>query len=225
MFKKIGCLHAHYSNIAYIEQAAAAIGLELIHFVDPGLIGKMTADPSFDQSRAQNKVIEQIEWISQSNVDATLITCTHYIAYLEEERLNVSVPIIKIDEPFFHYVCQNDGPQVLLFTNPATVEGTVNRLNAYALDHEKQPGPIDIHVVEDAFELVMQGKKEQYVQAISSDIKKLLDTGKNAALSVAQLSMVNAAEKTELETGITIGNPLRTLTAYLQEIAGPSYKV
>lgn len=202
---KIGCLHAHYSNISYIEQAAAPIGLELIHFVDPGLIGQMTANPSLDRTSAQNKVIEQIEWISRSNVDAILITCTHYIAYLDEERLNVSVPIIKIDEPFFHYVCQIEGPQVLLFTNPATVEGTMDRLNAYAHANKKQPGPIQIHIIEDAFELVMQGKKEQYAHAVSSELSHLLKSDRHTALSVVQLSMVEAAERTEHETGISIG--------------------
>jgi len=37
--KRLGCLHAHYSNIAYIEQTFFHINhIELIHFVDPGLI-------------------------------------------------------------------------------------------------------------------------------------------------------------------------------------------
>lgn len=32
--KKIGCLHAHYSNIEYIQKAIASNDLELVHFVD-----------------------------------------------------------------------------------------------------------------------------------------------------------------------------------------------
>lgn len=92
---KIGCLHAHYSNISYIEQAAAPIGLELIHFV---------------------------------------------------------------------------------------------------------------------------GKKEQYAHAVSSELNHLLKSDRHTALSVVQLSMVEAAERTEHERGISIGNPLRTLTAYLHAL-------
>jgi hypothetical protein len=36
--KRIGCLHAHYSNIEYIEEAFSAYEVEFIHFVDPGLV-------------------------------------------------------------------------------------------------------------------------------------------------------------------------------------------
>lgn len=58
---KIGCLHAHYSNIEYIE---ASIG-----------------------SKA-----DQIKWITQSGVDAILITCTGYIAILEEVETMTNLP-------------------------------------------------------------------------------------------------------------------------------------
>ena len=40
--KRLGCLHAHYSNIEYIENAFAPYNIELIHFVDPGLMYQVT---------------------------------------------------------------------------------------------------------------------------------------------------------------------------------------
>ena len=103
--KRLGCLHAHYSNIEYIENAFAPYNIELIHFVDPGLMNQVTKNKNFRESEAQRKVIEQIEWIAQCQVDAILITCTNYIALLQEDQLSTSVPIIKIDEPFFDYIC------------------------------------------------------------------------------------------------------------------------
>lgn len=36
--RRVGCLHAHHSNIAYVERAFASYEVELIHFVDPGLM-------------------------------------------------------------------------------------------------------------------------------------------------------------------------------------------
>ena len=135
--KKLGCLHAHYSNIEYIENALSPFNIELIHFVDPALMYRVTSDENFQESDAQNKVKEQIEWIAKCNVDAILITCTNYIAILQEDQLSISVPIIKIDEPYFDYICNIQQPQTILFTNPATVDGTMERLKQYANNHQK----------------------------------------------------------------------------------------
>ncbi len=91
MKKRLGCLHAHYSNIEYIENAFSPYDIELIHFVDPALIYRITSDENFKEEDAQNKVKEQMEWIAQCNVDAILITCTSYSAILQEKKLSISI--------------------------------------------------------------------------------------------------------------------------------------
>ena len=98
---------------------------------------QVTTNKNFQESDAQRKVKEQIEWIAQCQVDAILITCTNYIAILQEDQLSISVPIIKIDEPFFDYICNIGQPQTILFTNPATVEGTMERLKHHANQHKR----------------------------------------------------------------------------------------
>ncbi|MFB5086892.1 hypothetical protein PGC35_06660 [Psychrobacillus sp. PGGUH221] len=206
---KLACLHAHHSNIEYIESALVSYEIELVHFVDPGLVNRVTHDTSFCISDAQQKVKEQIEWISKSNVDAILITCTNYVALLNEADHLLSIPIIKIDEPFFEVIASIDEPQVILFTNPATVEGTLDRLNNYLSDRHKNI-EMDVVIIEDSFELLMQGLSEKYYEAISKCIHKLLEA-ENKIISVAQLSMVNASIQVEKETSITIINPLHTL--------------
>lgn len=212
--KKIGCLHAHYSNIEYIQNALATDKLEFVHFVDPGLMSRIQADKVFDEITAKNKVIEQMEWISQASVDAILITCTNYIALLDEDRLKTSIPIIKIDEPFFDSICEITEPQVLLFTNPATVEGTMRRLHAFASAHGKPIPNTETHVIENTFELIMQGKKEQYVAEVSSYISGLITMDKNKKISVAQLSMMEPAGRVEQDLNVKVGNPLQSLVTY-----------
>lgn len=218
MKRKIGCLHAHYSNIEYIQNAIASDELELVHFVDPGLMSKITADKNFDETKAKNKVIEQMEWIAQANVDAILITCTNYIALLEEDRLKTSIPLIKIDEPFFSSICNITGPQVLLFTNPATIEGTMRRLNEFASAHDKPIGNIDARVIDNTFELIMQGKKEQYIVEVSKYIKGVHASERTKKVSVAQLSMAEAADKVERESNVKIENPLNSLVTYFENL-------
>jgi hypothetical protein len=211
MRKRLGCLHAHYSNIEYIEKALFPFNIELIHFVDPALMYRVTSDENFQESDAQNKVKEQIEWIAQCNIDAILITCTNYIAILQEDQLLLSVPIIKIDEPFFDYICNIQQPQTILFTNPATVEGTVERLKHYADNHHKSLD-LEVIVINNTFDLIMQGLKEEYNQEISKFLNQIIKKEKKV-ISVAQLSMVEASQQVEYKTSKTIINPLNTLVS------------
>ncbi|AZN39503.1 aspartate/glutamate racemase family protein [Paenibacillus albus] len=215
MGQKIGCLHAHYSNIAYIEQAFAGGEVELVHYVDPGLMSRLSSqDSGFDDEQAREKVVEQMKWIAGTQVDAILITCTNYIALLDEERLNTTIPIIKIDEPFFAAICSLDEPQTVMFTNPATVDGTMNRLHAFAASRGITLEQIDVQVVPNTFELIMQGKKEAYMDELTSSMKAFFSVrGNSARLAVAQLSMVDAAQQVERELGVQIVNPLQALAS------------
>lgn len=210
MRKKLGCLHAHYSNIQYIEDAFSSFDLDLIHFVDPALMHRVTSDSNFSEADAQRKVKEQIEWMAQCAVDAILITCTNYIAILQEDELSISVPIIKIDEPYFESLCEIQEPQIILFTNPATVEGTIERLHHYANLHEKSL-ELEVTVIEDTFELIMQGLKEEYNEEILKFLTQLIN--KEKVISVAQLSMVDAARQFESEIATAIINPLNPLVS------------
>lgn len=213
MRKRIGCLHAHYSNIKYLDDALSEFNIELIHFVDPELMYRVTSDEKFQESDAQKKVNEQIAWMAQCDVDAILITCTNYIALLKEDQLSIAVPIIKIDEPFFDSICQIDQPQVILFSNPATVKGTMERLKQHA-DCHQQPLDIEVKIIHDTFDLIMQGLKKEYNQKISEFLNQMMKYN-NKTISVAQLSMVEASQQVEGDTSKLIINPLDTVVSFM----------
>ena len=86
-------MHVHHSNIDYIDKAFSAYDVELIHFVDPGLMRRLTMEPSFQKEKAGKKIAEQIKWMESSNVDAILLTCTNYIAMLKEDLLISNIPV------------------------------------------------------------------------------------------------------------------------------------
>lgn len=205
MKKRLGCLHAHFSNIDYIEQAFHSIkGIELVHFVNPGLMQQV----SKSYEGLSQKVKEQLEWIAECDMDAILITCTNYIALLNEEQLSLAIPIIKIDEPYFETICENEQPQTILFTNPATVEGTMERLQQFAKRNEKTID-VEAKVIEHTFDLIMQGKKEAYNAAIMQFLHEI--ACEKRQISVAQLSMVEAAQQFENNNGIAITHLLQSL--------------
>lgn len=208
MTKRIGCLHAHHSNIRYLEAAFAPYDVQLVHFVDPGLIHQ-AGTGNLGAAAARQKVREHLQWIAASGVAAIIITCTQYIATLGDDA-PVSLPLIKLDEPFFDHLCQQAQPCTLLFTNPATVAGTVSRLQAHAA--RKQVSlQVEPQVLVGTFELVMQGRNADYQAAVSAGLRELAATQPHRRLAVAQLSMVDAAEEVAQALGLSIAHPLEAL--------------
>src|SRR5918998_6147080 len=218
---RLGCLHMHHSNIPYIDGIIAPERVELLHFVDPGLMRRIGSDDGFPIDQAEEQVRRQLDWMASCGLDAILITCTNYIAMLADEPLDLSIPVIKIDEPFFADLLQQSSPHLLLFTNPATVEGTMRRFHHYAHRAGHQPS-IETDVMPGAFELVMAGKTEEYAKAVTDQLRELVRSGRYEAISVGQLSMAESALRITAETGMPIGNPLDSLRLHLaHELGAP----
>jgi Lhr-like helicase len=209
--KRLGCLHAHHSNIEYIEKALSHYDVEIMHFVDPSFMYRLMHDEGFQYSHAKMKVKEQVKLIAMCHVDAILMTCTNYIAMLQEEALSVSIPIIKLDDPYFESICRVEKPHIIIFTNPATVEGTMKRLYSYARNKGKT---IDVEslVISDTFELIIQGRKSEYDDKVEKFLIDIIQS-EDRIISVAQLSMVDACKRVG---GITL-NPLMVLVDSLIE--------
>ena len=204
----------HHSNIAYIDAIVDPKRVELLHFVDPGLMRRIGSDASFTPAEAEQQVRRQLAWMASCGLHAILITCTNYIAMLPDAPLDIALPLIKIDEPFFADLLRQASPHLLLFTNPATVDGTMRRFRDVARQ-EGQEDNIDVEVIEGTFELVMAGRTEEYAAAVSNRLRGLARSDDYASISVGQLSMADAAQRIMAETGRPIGNPLASLRAHL----------
>jgi hypothetical protein len=213
---RLGCLHMHHSKIPYIDGIVAPERVELLHFVDPGLMRRIGSDADFSREQAEEQVRQQLAWMASCGLDAILITCTNYIAMLPDEPLDLSIPVFKIDEPFFAHLLQQPSPHLLLFTNPATVEGTMRRFHDYAGDAGHRP-EIEVEIIPGSFELVMAGKTEEYAAAVSERLRALASSGEYSAISVGQLSMADSALRIRAETGVPIGNPLDSLRLALAD--------
>ncbi len=214
---RLGCLHAHHSNIGYIEDIIPHHALEAVHFVEPGLLQRIGSDPNFSMEDAAEQVRKQLTWMSACGVDALLVTCTNYIAAMPDEATAPDLPVIKIDEPFFAYLLQQPPRHLLLFSNPDTVEGTMQRFQEYAGARGLQP-EIEVEIIPNSFQLFVTGQTETYNRAVAERLRELLRLDRYTSLSVGQLSMVDAARRVTEETGQPIGEPLRPLRAHLEAI-------
>lgn len=214
---RLGCLHAHHSNIGYIEDIIPQGTLEAVHFVEPGLLRRIGSDVGFSREDASEQVRKQLDWIVACGVDALLITCTNYIAAMADEPSQYGIPVVKIDEPFFAYLMQQPARHLLLFSNPDTVEGAMQRLQAYAAARDMPP-QIEVEVIPNTFNLFLSGQTEAYNRAVAERLRELVRLNRFTSLSVGQLSMVSAAQRVTDDTGSPIGNPLQPLSAYLGTI-------
>jgi len=204
----------HHSNIPYIDDIVAPDRVDLLHFVDPGLMRRNGSDPDFSSDQAEQQVRRQLAWMAACGLDAILITCTNYIAMLPDEPLDLTIPVIKIDEPFFADLLRQPSPHLLLFTNPATVEGTMRRFHDYAHRAGHQP-QVETDIMPGTFELVMAGKTEAYAAAVAGQLRDLVRSGRYESISVGQLSMAESALRVTAETQVPIGNPLDSLRLHL----------
>jgi hypothetical protein len=216
---RLGCLHMHHSNIPYIDGIVAPDRVALLHFVDPGLMRRIGADAGFSSEQAEEQVRRQLAWMAGCGLDAILITCTNYIAMLPDEPLDLTIPVIKIDEPFFAQLLHQPSPHLLLFTNPATVEGTMRRFHDYARRAGQQP-QVETDVMAGTFEMVTAGKTEEYATAVADQLRALVRSGRYEAISVGQLSMAESALRVTAETAVPIGNPLHSLRLHLAQELG-----
>lgn len=205
----IACLHASASNIAYIDRAFNGYDVVLTHVVDDNLIHQIRDGMS--QEELSKKIIHQLQQIEQAGGDCILITCTNYIALLEELAVEFKLPIIKIDEPFFEQVARAEKPIKMLFTNEATVKGTMKRFKAICPCEQE----IEVVLIPAAFEQYLAGETVKHDQKIieylvSQDLFEY-------TVAAAQLSMSNAAIVYSKLSGQAVINPLNALQAYIEE--------
>lgn len=223
MMITIGCFHAHYSNIALIEEALSPYEVELVHYVDPGL-DRLKHDADFTEAVTHEKVSQTLQWIAHCHVDAILVTCTLFAAVLGQEAQHVPVPVVGIDDPLLQEIQQNSGKYILAFTNPATIEVTMARVNkAFQQDdkneqrHEAVTVKTDSVLISGTFELIMRGNKEGYLAAVSTGLQQLAEQYPDSTVVAAQLSMAPAAARVTSDTGMAIYSPLASLAAYLEK--------
>ncbi|WP_458461862.1 hypothetical protein [Paenibacillus sp.] len=222
----IGCFHAHYSNIPLIEETLAPYEVELVHYVDPGL-DRLKHDADFSDVVIHKKVAQTLQWISECHADAILVTCTLFATVLEQEAKLVPVPVIGIDDPLLQEMRRVPGDYIIAFTNPATIEGTMARLNQ-ALQQEDENGQPHVAktsqteavCIPGTFELIMRGDQQGYFAAVREGLQQIAEQHPGKRVVAAQLSMAPAAAQFTADTGIAIHNPLALLATYLEKNLG-----
>jgi hypothetical protein len=101
-----------------------------------------------------------------------------------------------------------------VFSNPDTVEGTMERLGSYAKKHGKQIDA-EVMVMEGVFHLCLNGDLHAYEEEIKKQLRRCMK--EDGDICVMQLSMVHAAQQIVEETGVPIIHPLSPLKQYVHQ--------
>lgn len=203
MGNKVGFLHAHYSNIQYIEAAFASYNIELVHMVNPVLLELLK---EHGQRLVKEKLKEHIRELFSIHVEAVVITCSTYSGLYDDD---IDLKVIKIDEPFINYLCNQNREVSLLFTNSAALIQTEAKLSSQLSKLQSDLKYTSI-VIPHSFQLIMSGQEEEYNRLIRSFIEQLIlsNPSNNKRIAIAQLSMINAAKEVASKYNIEIINPL-----------------
>ena len=93
----------------------------------------------------------------------------------------------------------------------------MNQLINFATTQKKNI-QVEPYLLENTFNLVMEGKKEEYIESVSNGLNRLIINHPDKIISAAQLSMVPSAENIESKTDTYVGNHLKSLSNYLEEL-------
>lgn len=213
----LGCLHGHHANIAPLDGVFPQGAVEVVHYVDPGLLRRQAADPVFPEREQRARVRGELAWIAAGGCDAVVVTCTAYAALADDGVGSPLVPVVTIDGPLFADLARRDGPVALVFTNPGTVAPTIARLRSAI-------GPaavgVDPVLISDAFDLVMRGRTADYADRVAAGLDDLVRSGRYRVVVAAQLSMAEPARRVPPSVGVEVLTPLEPLAARLAALLG-----
>lgn len=173
------CIHAHHSNIEWLEKTLSEYQLK--HIVIENLV--QVKNPS----EVKKQVRQKLHALAANDVTCFVSTCTYFSAYLPG---NNSIPIIALDELLFKSIAHEPIIQ-LAFTNEGTIHATLARYEKFKNPNQE----FSVHLIDDAFDKVMSGDLKAYKEIVEKGLGEL---NQQIPIVAAQLSMEIAIRKNDI---------------------------
>ena len=125
------------------------------------------------------------------DVDAVLLTCStmnRAFRQVSEAMKEANVPVVQIDEAMMEEAVQSEGKILVIATHGPTVKSTQSLLQETADRLNKQVNFTGA-TVEEAFELLGEGKIAEHNEVIAKTIREVQQVEKADVVVLAQLSM------------------------------------
>lgn len=190
MMKQIIGIHAHDSNISYMEAL----------FNEDDIVKKhLIIKPQMDLEDQRKKLMALIKKELKSDVVGFMITCTVYASLIEESDID-GVPIWKIEDPIIEAIIQDDHQKFLFFSNPDTVPLTMAKVKA-GYQKKGKESDYQVRLIPDSFPLIMSGQQAAYEEAIKEAIAPYLQEKGSVYLMQLSMSLLDGTDNVKTVYG------------------------
>jgi len=150
------------------------------------------------------RICDYAVYAERSGADVILVTCSSISETVDVASKLVKVPILKIDEPMIEEALAKGVRIGVIATLPTTLGPTVRLLKRKA-DESRRKVEVKSVLVQDAFKLLSDGRKEEHNSLVRKAIRKLEMS--TECIILAQASMARAIEHFHTEVPVLTSFP------------------
>ena len=204
------CLHASEANIEIIDREMKEMPFDIKHEVDTHLLSMIRTKQPLELQKAY--VVEELNKLTLQEPALLFVTCTNYVALLDEINVTTHFPILKIDEILYEQLKNIHNPIKMLFTNKETIRGTMQRFRQFV----SQDVEVEVLHIPDVFDWYLAGDTLRHDQKVLTTLLEL-DAYENTVV-VAQLSMSRIASIYSKLSGNEVLSPVTALKEYMNKL-------
>lgn len=204
------CLHATEANIEIIDREMKEMPFDIKHEVDTHLLSMIRSKQPLELQKAY--VVEQLKKLMLQEPALLFVTCTNYVALIDEINVTTHIPILKIDEILYEQLKGIHNPIKMLFTNKETIRGTMQRFRQFVSEDIE----VEVLHIPDVFDWYLAGDTLRHDQKVLMTLLEL-DAYENTVV-VAQLSMSRIASIYSKLSGNEVLSPVTALKEYMNKL-------
>ena len=204
------CLHASEANVEIIDREMKEMPFDIKHEVDTHLLSMIRSKQPLELQKAY--VVEQLNKLMLQEPALLFVTCTNYVALIDEINVTTHIPILKIDEILYEQLKGIHNPIKMLFTNKETIRGTMQRFRQFVSEDIE----VEVLHIPDVFDWYLAGDTLRHDQKVLMTLLEL-DAYENTVV-VAQLSMSRIASIYSKLSGNEVLSPVTALKEYMNKL-------
>lgn len=191
MAHKVGMVHAVCSLVDMFNTLAREMvpEAELIHVVDEGLIKDALAQGQLTPRMARRLGL-LCAFAEESGAELVMLSCTSFGPIVPEAQKQVSVPIVKVDQPMADEAVRAGRRIGVLATAPTTLGVTADLIRERAAAAGRQV-EMDVVLCDGAFGALQRGDSATHDRIVLERLRAL--AGRVDVVALAQASMARVA--------------------------------
>jgi Asp/Glu/hydantoin racemase len=186
--KRVAVIHTSFVSVEDLKSIFKEIipQVHMVNIVDDSLLPEVIESGGLTPSIVRRICSYAIN-AEEMGVDLILNQCSSVGEAVDVARAMLKIPYLKIDEPMAEEAVKIGGHITVVATLPTTLKPSVALIEKAAISAGKKV-QINKCLVEGAFELLIEGKREQHNQMVLETIRK--KQGSSDVIVLAQGSMI-----------------------------------